>query len=305
MRYILILLLMILIKQDMRACDQCSVIAGSGAISEGHFIGYRLRYRRQLTKVDLSKSRSLGKHLEHFQAEGEIKELYTAHELFGNYHLGNNWHLSAAVPLLNNYRSLNGNTIHDIYGVGDPWLMLRKQRSWKTENDHFFIAGGLGAKFPLGSTTMKDGDVEMDLDMQPGTGSMDFLANLVLLYEYKSVFTMSQTTAKLNGMSPDDFRYGNNLSSGLLMGWKVIDKGGDSWRLSLTAGTYAEYIGKDEVDGQRKGEISSTYFFDGGVVLRYKNVIVTSSGQLPFHTDVDSRQLPTTHRFVLNLQYEI
>jgi hypothetical protein len=145
----------------------------------------------------------------------------------------------------------------------------------------------------------------MDLDMQPGTGSMDFLSNLVLLYEYKSVFAMSQTTAKLNGMSPDDFRYGNNLSSGMFLGTKVIDKGEDAWRLSLTAGPYAEFIGKDEVNGERKGEISSTYYFDGGVVLRYKNVIVTANGQLPFYTDLDSRQLPTTHRFILNLQYEI
>ncbi|NNK80739.1 MAG: hypothetical protein HKO93_04505 [Flavobacteriales bacterium] len=305
MRQIIILLIALLIQQDIKACDQCNVVLGSGAISEGHFIGYRLRYRRQFQNVDLGKSSIHSKHLEHFQANGEIKELYTAHELYGNYHIGKNWHLSLAIPFLNNYRSLNTTTVHDIYGIGDPWVMLRKQESWRKEKDHLFVSGGLGFKFPLGSTSAEDGDTYVDLDMQPGTGSMDYLANLVLLYEYRKVFVMSQNTGKLNGSSPDDFRYGNNLSTSLLLGSRVINKGEDAWRLSFTGGIYSEFIGRDEVNGEKKGDISSTYFMDGGAVLRFKSMIVTANGQIPFITKVDSRQLPTTHRFILNLQYEI
>jgi hypothetical protein len=305
MNRILLLLVMVIAMQEHKACDQCSVVVGSGVISEGHFIGYRLKYRRQFKVTNEAKSKSLGKHLDHFAASGEVKELFTTHELFFNYHLGKQWHIQATVPMVNSYRGVNGSTVYDIYGMGDPWLLLRRQWVMRTDKDLLFISGGLGAKFPLGSTRVaREGEV-VDLDMQPGSGSMDFLSNLVLVYEYKNWMVIQQNAFKWNGEGPDEYRYGNTLSSALLAGYKLLAKEQSDWKLGLTTGAYAEWIGRDAQDSQRQGEVSATYFLDSGVNLRYKNMVATLNGQIPFVTEVDDRQLPTTHRFITSLRYEL
>ncbi len=304
MKNLLLLLLIILIGQELKACDQCNAVVGSGAISEGHYIGYRLRYRRHFLEVDMKKSLGNSKHLDHYNAEGELKELYTAHELFGSYHIHGDWHITASIPVVNNYRSSNGVTVNDIYGVGDPWVMGRYQHVRKGDKSRFVFGAGLGIKLPLGSTSTEENDTKVDLDMQPGNGSMDYLSNLVLLYEYQGWLVMSQNTFKWNGLSPGEYRYGNALASGLDFGKTILDKGEDSWRVNVMVGPYTEWTGRDEQDGVIQGDISRMLFVNAGLIVRNNRAVLSINGQRGVKEDMDSRQLPTTHRFLMSLKYD-
>lgn len=305
MKKILILFAIVMMAEESVACDQCSAVVGSGAILEGHYVGYRLRYRRQFLEIEQKKSLGNPKHLDHFSAPGELKELYTAHELFGNYHVHGDWHLTASIPVVNNYRSSDGVTVNDVYGVGDPWLMARFQHVSTRDNGKFVCGAGVGAKFPLGYTSVMENDVEVDLDMQPGSGSMDFLSSLVLLYEYKSWFVLNQNVFKWTGEGQDGYRYGNSLAASVDIGKTILDKGEDSWKVNLLIGPYAEWTGKDAQDGLKSGGLSTMVFANAGLRVNYNRAVFSINGQSGVMDDMDSEQLPTTHRLLMSLQYEI
>lgn len=302
MKKYFLVLIALMMSTSIWACDQCSVMVGSGVLSEGHFAGLRLRYRRQF--LDTEPQNDLGKHLAHFEERGRVKELYYAYELVGNYHMTRDWHITVGVPVVNNYRSINGRTNVDLTSLGDAWLMLRNQKVWQRQLGKTILSGGAGLKLPTGSVSRVINQEKLDLDMQPGTGSMDFLANVVLLYDYKRLFMMTQHTLKWNGTGARDYRYGNSLASSLDLGVMLLKGGERNWSLGLSSGPYTETLGKDSDREQTVRRASVQAFWNVGAQARYKRVLASVQGQKEFYSDVDENIIPTSHRLLMSLQYE-
>lgn len=292
----------LLIGQVAFSCDQCSIQVGNGVIMDGHYIGYGFRFRKQLETFELGKSLDGPKHLDHFTERGEVKELFTVHEMVVNYHIAGNWHVTAAIPMVNTYRSIDGVTKYDIYGLGDPWLLLRNQQSWERNNGKLWLALGVGAKMPLGRTDYREEGELVDLDMQPGSGSWDALFSLSVVREYQRLFVLAQATGSYMGESPDEYRYGNSLTTGTSIGYHLTKD--TSYETSVLLGTSVEVQGRDKTNNERTGEGSTTVYADAGLQVQLnKRLIGSVSAQRAIITEIDDRQLPTIYKLRTSLRY--
>ena len=289
--------------QDGFSCDQCSVQVGSGTILEGHYIGHTFRFRKQFGSFEqLGKSLDGPKHLDHFSERGEVKELFTVHELMANYHIGGNWHVTAAIPLVNNYRSINGETSYDIYGLGDPWAIIRNQRAWEKDKGRLWLVVGLGAKIPMGRTDVSKEGQTIDLDMQPGSGSLDLLSMVSVVREYERYFFLGQATFSYMGQSPGDYRYANSLATAISTGIHLTKE--TYCETSLLVGASSENLGRDKTNEERTGSPSNTVYADAGFQVQLnKRLVGTAGAQRAIITDVDDRQLPTIYKLKTSLRY--
>lgn len=291
-----------MIVQGTMACDQCSVQVGSGVILDGHYVGHRFRFRKQYGDFGMGKSLDGPKHLDHFADRGEIKELFTVHEVMGNYHIRGNWHLTAAIPLVNNYLSIDGETKFDIYGLGDPWVLIRNQRFWDRENGKLWFFFGLGAKFPMGRTNVTEEGRQFDLDMQPGSGSIDLLSSVSVVREYQPLFLLGQAAFSYMGESPGNYRYANALTANAAIGFHLSPE--SYVETSALIGASTEILGSDETDDVRTGGPSITVYADAGLQLQLnKRLIGSVRGHRAVITEVDDRQLPTHYKLRTSLRY--
>jgi hypothetical protein len=285
------------------ACDQCSIQIGNVLQSEGHFIGYSYRFRMLHGTIGGAKTLGGSKHLDHFDQAGETKELFIIHEVYGNYRLSEKLHLSAAMPLVNNFRASDGYVLTDVYGMGDPWLMLRRQDRKKRERGTTVWSAGIGVKFPFGQTDLTDNETVPDLDMQPGTGSTDLIADLTLYHGLDRVTLLSQLSFKWAGEGAEGFTYGNSLSHTVLGGYKVMKE--NEVQLDILTGVYQEYLGRDALNKEAKGSSSYNLFGELSALIAYKRVRGRASMQRVMLSDIDPRYLPTIYRLNFSIQYDI
>lgn len=300
MRGHIVLLMSLLAPALGLACDQCSVQIGNVLQSEGHFIGYSHRMRKLQGTIGGAKTLGGSKHLD--QA-GETKELFITHEIYGNYRLSEKLHLSAAIPLVNNYRASDGNVLTDVYGMGDPWLMLRRQDRKERERGTTVWSVGIGVKFPLGQTDLSDNETVLDLDMQPGTGSTDLIGDLTLYHGINRVSILSQLSCKRTGEGAEGFTYGNSLSHTVLGGYKVTKE--NAVQLDILTGVYQEYLGRDAVNKEAEGSSSYNLFGELSALIAHKRLRGRASVQRVMHRNIDLRYLPTIYRLNFSLQYDI
>lgn len=105
-------------------------------------------------------------------------------------------------------------------GIGDALVMLKynllKQTLWKP---YQLIIGG-GAKIPLGSFAETSKGIQLNADMQPGTGSWDYTGWMFLSYTLRAqnitLFTVNalkHTTSAERFNENDNFEFGNELNS--------------------------------------------------------------------------------------------
>jgi len=301
-RIILFLAAMVWLGTESYACDQCGCALSNTFGLSQHHIGYRFRYRRLFMDFERSAQTDGPKHLGHLESEpDEVKELYYVHELFGNYHLGNGWSALVSLPLVNNYRSVDASTAADVYGFGDPWLMLRKQFEWSGKNSRLYLLmAGVGVKLPVGEV-QRDYDGElMDLDMQPGSGSMDESFQLFFQTEGKKWIFSSSQIFRFNGRGENDYRYGHALAASLEAGLELLDK--EETRLYLTAGPYMEWMGNDAGSSDT---YEKTLFAQVGVRARYGSMVFQLNGQSTVAQDYGAGRIPTTQRVIVGVQYDI
>ena len=99
-----------------------------------------------------------------------------------------------------------------------------------------------GVKFPLGSVTKQYRGVEQDLDMQPGTGSWDFIFSAKYLFVVKQFGMNTSLSYKLNSENKYGYGYGDNVFSQI--DFIYLYKKGD-YRFFPKAGLYFEQGFKD------------------------------------------------------------
>ncbi|MEZ4829552.1 MAG: hypothetical protein R3C61_25195 [Bacteroidia bacterium] len=83
------------------------------------------------------------------------------------------------------------------------------------------ISSGAGLKIPVGSHEQKDGGLLLPQDLQPTTGSFDFVHSLFLYRGFLSdqyrVFFSTRT--ELRGLNPDGYRYGHLFLASGFFSW--------------------------------------------------------------------------------------
>lgn len=205
----------------LSACDVCSLYAGISPNDYKNTIGF---YYRSRLMSGMYGTPSNGFHLKHGNADEkdkyrgkQLKEIYNVYEMRGSLFFKDRFQVMFSLPLVNNYRSVSEYTDFDIWGVGDPVVMFNgiiwatpsvSESKWKHR-----LIGGAGIKAPLGKTDKVYIDVPADIDIQPGTGSWDYLLNID--YSVRKVtgwgFQMNYIY-RVNTYNNEKIAYGNFLN---------------------------------------------------------------------------------------------
>lgn len=266
---------MALLSSSVWACDVCSLYLSINPNDYKSSIGlhYRMRFLEGTYTVQNKAftTKHLG-HLDQFEGERNINEVYQILELRGQYFVNERIQLVLTMPMANNYRSVNQYTNADVYGIGDP-VLLAKYQIFNTKSSeapakvtHRILAGG-GVKVPLGSISKAYNGAETDIDMQPGTGSFDFfaLAEYVMLIN-KRWGLNSNLTYKLNTSNKDHFRYGNVLASNLNFFSLIRVK---SLVIQPALGSYLELSDQDFDDKVKLEGTGGTVFYTSAALNFY------------------------------------
>ena len=236
----------------------------------------------------------------------EVTELYQTLELRGDLRLSDRWFATGSLPLVNNYRGVNGYRTADIYAMGDPLFLARYQvvntkcLSDSVRTVHRLLLGG-GAKLPLGRTDMTYHGEQLDHDLQPGTGTWDALVSAEYTVRRDRWGMAVNTIARINGTNNEGFHPGNglNLSAEVFRRWDV-----GAASLMPSVGGYAEAARLDSESGlDMEGTGGSVLFAHLGSRVWWNDLMVTAAYQRALVNDLGAMMVPNRDRVILGITY--
>lgn len=195
-----------------RACDVCGCAGG------GQYFGLLPQASRSFAGVQYQYYRFNTAHPSLFENRPQERstDVYSTVQAWGRYSAGKRLQLFAFVPYRYNVQQSDTSS-YRVQGLGDVTLiadviLLNADGRYT----HQLLAGG-GVKLPTGAYA---GISEMDKlglpNMQPGTGSTDFLlnANYTLRRENSGINLDASYT--LTTPNKDKLKYGNKLATGIV-----------------------------------------------------------------------------------------
>jgi len=204
--------------------------------------------------------------------------------------------------------SYNGPVEANTSGLGD--LLLLGQYGKILPNQASIVLGG-GIKLPVGET---QGRSELGLilpaNLQPGTGSFDFLLSLQYQtsFKFRRSLTFSQTfNARLNTVSTififhNTYKFGNVFQAFSSFADQIVI----AKILHTPSLTFRyRYQGFDILEGFANSNTGGHWITiaPGWATNVSKNMILGFTGEWPLYRDVNGFQLTTSRRLVVTLQF--
>ena len=296
------------------ACDQCGCGLLLGVQPYDHATNFGLQWRMRYLKGDIHSQAaapvSLAKHGGH--TEGPVDhsatyiETYSVLEARGQFWFGQRTSLTASIPLLNNFQSVDGIRHADIYGVGDPILLARYAVLGSTSGPdttrlrHRFTVG-LGVKLPLGRTDVVQYGELLDHDLQPGTGTWDGMLSLEYMVRGRQWGTSIGMMGRYNGVMEGGHRMGHSTAWTAEV-FRIIPLG--NFKLLPSVGGYLESALPDRMDDVADPTTGgSTLFTHAGARLWWKAVGVSFTWQHALVNDLGALMIPNRERFVAGITY--
>lgn len=217
----IILLFLLFAPTFVHACDICNFYIGLSPNDYRNSFG--IIYRSRFLYGEFNAQGLQTRHASSVPVDElkKGKELFNVAELRFRYYIGKKkkWDLIGAVPLLNNYRSINGYTQYDVFGAGDPIVLVNHQLfSSKKEKKYLHrLSVGAGIKLPFGMKHLSYHRAEADLDLQGSTGSVDFITRAEYSGLYKNFGWNHQLSYRLNTVGTDEHHYGNTTNYSVLL----------------------------------------------------------------------------------------
>lgn len=208
MRFILSIFILFLLPASLFACDVCGCSAGTNNLGilpqfQRHFVGMRLNYRGFES---------------HHHGTTYSQENFTTAELWGRFNPHRRWQIFAFVPYNIYQQNMNGD-IRRNTGLGDVTLLsnftlTNPDRYLDSDWKHNLMAGA-GLKIPTGAWNRQlVNGTEQNPNLQPGTGSVDYMVNAIYTLRYKQWGLNTDVVYRLNSRNPSDFRFGNRFTAG-------------------------------------------------------------------------------------------
>lgn len=241
------------------ACDIC------GCSINGYHYGILPQFRKNIIGVNYSYRSFSSQHLisETLYILGNRStEYYNTAELWGRMQVGKRLQLYAFVPV-NHYIQREAGTSSKTSGLGDitlaaNYILYNSAPQRDKRFKQTLLAGG-GIKLPSGKfNNPKTGD-ELNPSMNTGTGSIDYLAQVIYQCRYGRAGLNTDMNYRVNSNNSRDFRFGNRLTTAArLFYWKDIGK---QATLLPNAGILYEHAEKDH----HQGEVQA---FSGGHITQ-------------------------------------
>lgn len=193
-------------------------------------------------------------------------------------------------------------------GIGDALLLVKYEIISQTILNQTQLAVGLGPKIPTGVSDLKQNGILIPADMQPGSGSWDFVfwsyysqgfmptlpLNIFITASYKlntSNYRFSNSDA--------GYKFGNEFVSSIGAGYRTDTIFDYSFSLRFRTTSVDQF---DDEDVPNTGGIW-LYALPGINIKVAEGLITRISGQIPIYRNLEGTQLTTTYTLSASLFY--
>ncbi|MCB0769570.1 MAG: hypothetical protein KDC00_04100 [Flavobacteriales bacterium] len=315
MKPLLVAWMALMLPSIALGCDVCGIFLGIQPHERNSSVSLFWRYRRLEGNVLVPGSTTITpKHGGHGIAPSEdtevhYRELYQVAEIRGDFWVAERVAVLASIPLVNNYRSVDGYVSTDVYGVGDPFILARYQvvnTKCLTPDERVVhrLMLGAGAKLPLGPSDLSYQGSVVEVDQQPGTGTWDLLGSAEYKVRHDRNGAGLTMVGRYNTANSEGYSLGNGLSTTAEV-FRRYDFGED-WKWMPSMGAYHERSGMDQ-DGSEPvdGTGSSTLFAHVASRLWWRSWGLSATFQYVVAQDIGSLMIPNKERVVIGLTYNL
>lgn len=292
----LLLIALLAFSTNSHACDKGCTMGGSyfGILPQFHKNFAGLRY----TSRSYTITATHGHHTE------ITEEHFTTTELWGRIVPVKNVQVFAFVPYTINNQAGSHGTVKS-QGFGDVTLLanyslINTGDSLRHTLKHSLQLGG-GIKLATGATNIKQHEETLASNMQPGTGSTDYLLNGIYTIRYKQMGLNNDVTYRFNSENKNGYKFGDRISaSSNVFYWQQVG----NISVLPSAGIYYEHAEGDKEHGvanRQKG--GDSYFTNLGLNVYVKNLAIGGTYQLPVSSTEAHHATKGNNRTMLNLTY--
>jgi len=301
------------------ACDGCNVFVNFSPNDYKNRISIFTRNRMMIGEYNMFGQMTLTKHASHGNDpsfwNNQVVEQYNTVELRGDFYIREIWKTTVILPYINNHQTVVDENRYVVNGFSDPILMESFQiyNSFKSDNSKKFVHRlevGIGVKFPLGKINRAYEVGVPNLDLQPGTGSFDYLGSLTYITKYKQFGVYSNFNYKFNTYNVEDYKYGNTTNLTLNAFYQTK---GEKISFMPSVGAYVEQMSFDKNRYAQQNELISIDHQDTGGQILFANAglkvfkgsfVLTTEYQKVMGVRLNGyTQLITRHRINVGLTY--
>lgn len=306
MKKTLTLFVLLIVGMNAVACEICGCGVGNfymGIMPQfnRHFVG--LRYRQM----------SFDSHL----GTGGTKSHLTTHELFqtaelwARFYPTQRWQVMAFLPYhMNRQTDYNQTFSKTLSGLGEGVLLANYRlldnvadTTQRRFRHNLFIGGGIKlptAQFRFDAT---DNQQVANPNFQLGSGSTDFLANLVYVVRAGKWGLSTDLNLKINTANPDGYRFGNRINGQAALFHARNVRG-------ISVMPYVGAFGEHSLHDNNNGVViyntgGSAVFGVGGLELYIGRLSVGGNFQQPLWQDLANGTIRTHRRTVVHLTFMI
>lgn len=210
-KFLLLLILYPLLNFDVHGCNVCGCGVGS------YHYGILPQFRKNFAGIRYRHS-SFTSTLDNSHADPYSVETFQAAELWGRFYPAKRIQTFAFVPFNFNERQ-EGSGVKRMKGLGDivisaNYNLLNTFDSTRSIIKHNLLLGA-GVKLPTGQYRAIENGLTVNQNFQLGTGSLDFLFNLIHTARYKNWGLNTELSYAANTTNNDEYRFGNATRAGV------------------------------------------------------------------------------------------
>jgi len=315
----IVMILFFFVSTYSFACDGCNVFVNFSPNDYKNRISIFTRNRMMIGEYNMFGQMILTKHASHGNDlsfwNNQVVEQYNTVELRGDFYVREVWKTTVILPYINNHQTVGDESRYIVNGFSDPMLMESFQiyNSFKSDNAKKLahrLEVGIGVKFPLGKINKTYEVGVPNLDLQPGTGSFDYLGSLTYIAKYNWFGVYSNFNYKFNTYNSEDYKYGNTTNLTLNAFYQTK---GEKISFMPSVGAYVEQMSLDKNRFVQQNELISIDHQDTGGQILFANVglkvfkgnfVLTTEYQKVMRGNLNGyTQLLTRHRINVGLTY--
>lgn len=269
-------------------CDTCDIPLNGG------YMGILPQFKRHFIGIRYDALSITGSH-SHMGSTAQTSQIY--------YHTWNIW---AGLKLHKRVDLFVGVPIHyfmqnispskrEVGGPGDIWTLvqyqlLRSKDLSKKKMKYSLMVGG-GIKLPTGRYNAYDTLGFYDRNMQPGTGSWDFLVSSTYTMRWNAWGLNTNVNARFSTMNPDNYLYGHQMNAGV----KGFYWGkGEKISVLMSAGFLYDFKGKDNYLRQTLPNSGGHALYGTtSIDLYLKRFTIGTEFKVPIYTDLAKGTIKT------------
>lgn len=290
-----------------KACDICGCGVG------GYYIGLLPDFSKRFAGIRYQQS-SLLTQLDPYGNRTALtrEEDYRSMEVWGAWNIGNKWRVLGIIPYNFNQKYTSGSDmLQKKNGLGDivfNGYYKLFESSNTTASNKLLVQSlwlGAGVKLPTGEydlTEQQNANGTSPNIFQLGTGSLDFMANMMYDIRIQDFGINANASYKINTENKDKYHYGNKLMANASAYYKISL--GRDMRIAPNIGLAYEKQNKDRTMGYLIHETGGNILNGSmGVEINLKQISLGATFQTPISQNLGAGRIDAGNKFLTHVSF--